>query len=212
MMAGNSGTVFLVRHGRTAGNQNTYTGWANPQLDAAGAEQAAMLLRTFDGERIDDIYTSPLVRAIETARPLAAVRDLELRVRPQMREINYGDYEGLCKKTVRLKLSTAYRYERMPRGESLFDLYRRVRAFSDELALVLRKGHRIVVVGHSWSNRMLVGCLGDVPFDAIVDAPQYKPGSGSVLEVNGRPPARGVLVARRAPRPTAGDRIDGSCS
>ena len=81
-------------------------------------------------------------------------------------EINYGDYEGASKESARLKLRTAHRYERIPRGESLYDLYLRVRELSLELSHVLSKGHRIVVVGHYWSNRMLIGCLHAVPFDA----------------------------------------------
>jgi len=68
MAASPVGTLFLVRHGRTAANRNTYVGWGDPPLDAAGAHQAAMLLEILRGERIDAIYSSPLQRALETAR------------------------------------------------------------------------------------------------------------------------------------------------
>jgi broad specificity phosphatase PhoE len=189
-----AGTLFLVRHGRTAENQKSYVGWGNPPLDPTGVQQAATLVTTLRGERIDGVYSSPLVRAIQTARPLAAAHRLEIGIRSALREINYGDYEGGCKETTRLVLRTRHRYEPMPLGESLFDLYRRVREFSDEVAGLLRNGQRVVVVGHFWSNRMLVGCLGDVPFDAIVDAPLYKPGNGSILEVICRHAPQGVSV------------------
>ena len=205
--AGPAGTVFLVRHGRTAATQNTYVGWGDPPLDAAGTEQAAMLLETLRDERIDAVYSSPLGRAIATARPLALARRLEIRVRTQLREIHYGDYQGLRKEARRLKLRTAHRYEPMPRGESLFDLYRRVEEFGAEVVRTVREGRRIVVVGHYWSNRMLIGCLEGARFDAIVNAPSYKPANGSILEVVCRPSAGGVTVCSSALRSSQGAEV-----
>ena len=200
------GTLFLVRHGRTAATGKVYVGWDDPPLDAAGAEQAAMVLETLRHEPIDVVYSSPLVRAIETARPLTAGRRLEMRLRPAMREIHYGEYQGLHKAAQPLKLRSAHRYQPMPRGESLFDLYGRVNEFCAELVRTLRAGRRTVVVGHYWSNRMLVGCLDGLRFDAIMDAPPYKPGTGSVLEVVCGPTIDGVSVSRTALRRDQGMR------
>ncbi len=191
-----AGTLFLVRHGRTAANRSTYVGWDDPPLDDLGAEQAARLLDLLRGERIDAIYSSPLQRALATARPLARARQLETNVRAQLAEIHYGDYQGQSKDARPLKLRREHRREPMPRGESLFDLYRRVGGFGAELASTLREGRRCVVVAHFWSNRMLVGWLQGAPFDAIVDAPVYKPGNGSVLEVTCRTTPEGVSVCR----------------
>jgi broad specificity phosphatase PhoE len=191
-----AGTLFLVRHGRTPATGKIYVGWGDPRLDAIGAAQAAMVRETLRHESIDIVYSSPLARAIDTARPLTARRGLEMHLRSEMREIHYGDYQGLAKATRRLELRTAHRYRAMPRGESLFDLYRRVHEFSVELARTLRAGSTAVVVGHYWSNRMLVGCLQRLPFDAMVDAPAYKPDNGSVLEVLCRPAGDRVVVTR----------------
>jgi broad specificity phosphatase PhoE len=188
------GTLFLVRHGRTALNHNTYVGWGDPPLDAVGLEQAARLVDILGDERIDAIYASPLQRALATAGPVARAHRLEIRVRAQLAEIHYGDYQGLSKEARPLKLRKAHRYEPMPRGESLFDLYRRVQEFAAELSTTLREGRRSLVVAHFWSNRMLVGCLQGMPFDAIVDAPAYKPANGSVLEVLCQATADGVSV------------------
>jgi broad specificity phosphatase PhoE len=189
------GTLFLVRHGRTAENQNRYVGWGDPPLDAVGAAQAAQLLDILDGEQIDAIYASPLQRALDTARPLARARQLEIRVRPQLAEIHYGDYQGVSKETRKLRLRREHRYERLPHGESLFDLYRRVEEFGAELASALREGHRAVVVSHYWSNQMLIGCLRGMEFDAIVDATSYRPDNGSVLEVSFQAAAGSVSVS-----------------
>jgi broad specificity phosphatase PhoE len=192
-MTASAGTLFLARHGSTA-SRHTYVGWGNPPLDREGAEQAAIVQRMLHEERIDAIYSSPLLRAMQTARPLAAAHQVEIAVRPEMREINYGRYSGRSKYAEPLKLRVFHRYDPMPLGESLFDVYRRVCVFSAELSGLLRSGARIVVVGHFWSNRMLLACLDHVPFERIVEASPYRPATGSILKVICRPEPRGVSV------------------
>lgn len=175
------GTLLLVRHGRTAANRCAYVGWANPALDETGEEQAAALVAALDGRQIDRIYSSPLLRAIQTATPLAAARRLDIHIRPALCELNYGDFEGLSKDVVPLEIRRRHRRVALPGGESLVDLYQRVNAFSHEIVNLLQLGVCIVVVGHFWSNRILLGCLNGMPFDAIVDAPPYKPANGSIV-------------------------------
>ena len=192
-MTASGGTLFLVRHGRTA-SRHAYVGWGNPPLDREGTEQAANVLRILRDERIDAIYSSPLLRAMQTACPLAAAHDAVIAIRPEMREVDYGMYSGRRKDAEPLKLRVSHRYNRMPLGESLFDVYCRVKSFSAEVAGVLQNGARVVIVGHFWSNRMLLACLDDVPFDRIVDAPPYKPAAGSILEVSCRADPPGVSV------------------
>lgn len=191
-----SATLFLVRHGRTAANHHTYVGWGDPRLDVRGIEQSWALLDMLKDERLDALYSSPLARARETLRPLALLQGLEVRIRHEMREINYGLYQGFGKDTLPLKLRKAHRYQPMPAGESLFDVYLRVRRFSAEVTDALLNGRRIVVVGHYWSNRILIGCLLHMTFDAMMDAPPYKPVTGSVLEVVCSPCGDGMAVRR----------------
>jgi hypothetical protein len=73
-----------------------------------------------------------------------------------------------------------------------------------ELAAALRDGRHAVVVGHFWSNQLLLGCLQGMPFDAIVDTTSYRPGNGSVLEVLCPATGDGVSVSRAAPRGEGG--------
>jgi broad specificity phosphatase PhoE len=194
------GTLYLVRHGRTAANHKSYVGWGDPPLDAEGAEQAARLVDLLEDAPIDAIYASPLQRALDTARPVARSRGIETRVRPQLCEIHYGDYQGLSKEVRRLRVRREHRYEAMPRGESLFDVYRRVHGFAVELAGALRQGRHAMVVGHFWSNQLLLGCLKGMPFDAIADTTSYRPTNGSVLEVICQASAGGVSVRGAALR------------
>jgi probable phosphoglycerate mutase len=81
----------LVRHGRTAWNhQHRFLGTTDIPLDEEGQRQARSLAAALP-RPFDRVYTSPLARAVETARCLADQPE-EL---PALRELYQGDLEGL---------------------------------------------------------------------------------------------------------------------
>ena len=64
--------IYLIRHGETAGNAEVrYIGWTDIPLDAKGVVQAQELCYKLQQCAIDEIYASPLQRAIATAAPIA---------------------------------------------------------------------------------------------------------------------------------------------
>jgi broad specificity phosphatase PhoE len=91
------GRLYAVRHGRTAGNGVRYVGQGDEPLDDVGREQARALADHLAGEPIAVVYTSPLSRARDTARPFAARCGATLRVRDELMEIDYGDYQDVLK-------------------------------------------------------------------------------------------------------------------
>jgi broad specificity phosphatase PhoE len=177
------GTLYVVRHGQTGGNKNRYVGWEDEPLDDTGRAQAEQVARALDGRRIDAVYSSPLSRALDTARPLASLRGLELRVRDDLKEIDYGRFQGLLKADQPLRLRHDHRFEAMPGGESLQDVYRRIERFCLELRPELAAGGQLAAVGHFWSNRMLVGVMLGVPFEELFARTAYKPANGSIHEL-----------------------------
>ena len=58
--------LYIIRHGETYGNLNG-DGFTETDLTPTGEAQARLLGERFKNERIDKIYTSPLIRAIKTA-------------------------------------------------------------------------------------------------------------------------------------------------
>ena len=174
------GRLYLVRHGRTAGNTVRYVGWGDEPLDEVGREQARTLAAQLAAEPIDVVYSSPLSRALDTARPLAEAHGAPLHVREELKEINYGAYQDILKAERKLKLKRNHRTERMPGGESLRDVYDRVAVVGAEVETERRAGRNVAVVAHFWSLRMLAGQVDGLAFDDVLARDDYSPENGVV--------------------------------
>lgn len=200
-----SSRLFLIRHGRTGGNKQRYVGWEDVPLDDEGRRQAAAVAEVLAGDAIDAIYASPLSRAVDTARPLAAARGLEVQVRPALKEIDYGRYQGMLKADQPLRLRHEHRTEPMPGGESLADVYRRLAGAWSELRQELACGRSLAVVGHFWSNRMLAAVMRGVAFEDVFAGKDYKPENGSVFVLDWEVAPAGLRLAGTAWRLAGGD-------
>lgn len=88
---------IYVRHGQTQWNlENRTQGSADIPLNALGraqATQSALRLKE-SGRTISKIYCSPLVRAQETARIIAASLGLQVITFEAFREASFGEQEG----------------------------------------------------------------------------------------------------------------------
>src|SRR5437870_4488369 len=98
-METNAATRFvLVRHGEARGNRELrYLGSSDVALTALGQEQARRLARALCGFPLTAIYTSPLTRARETAQAIAAATGLDVDVRSDLREGDFGAWERLTR-------------------------------------------------------------------------------------------------------------------
>ncbi len=89
--------LFIVRHGETDWNRaGRFQGQLDIPLNDAGRGQAAAAAERLRGAEFEAVYTSPLSRALETARIIAdAARCGPLFTDPDLMEICHGDWEGL---------------------------------------------------------------------------------------------------------------------
>jgi len=86
--------IFLVRHAEAEGNLfRVAHGQYNSNLTPRGYRQLAYLRERFQGEKLDAVYGSDLLRAHATASALYVPRGLEFRPLPLLREINLGSWE-----------------------------------------------------------------------------------------------------------------------
>jgi len=87
--------VILIRHAETQWNLfHILQGQADIPLNEKGRAEAESMAAAVEGKRVDAVYASPLSRAVETARPLAARRGLAIITRNDLQEIGSGVYTG----------------------------------------------------------------------------------------------------------------------
>jgi broad specificity phosphatase PhoE len=126
--------IFLVRHGETESNrQGLALGRADVPLNDTGRWQAGRLGRALAAQPLAAIYSSPLVRTMDTARAIAGGHALEVQVEPGFVEMDIGEMDGLAFAEVRSRYPTvldSWASENgpetpMPGGERLLDVQHR---------------------------------------------------------------------------------------
>lgn len=165
-------TLVLTRHGltdRSVPEQHLGQG-LDLGLSAAGRAQAAALAGRIGDEPFRRIVSSPLRRALETARIVAGERPVEID--PRLNEMDYGAWEGLTYEQIEAR-DGPYRARWVadpaelpcPGGEGGLDVARRARAFLDDTLARAAGGvdDAILVVAHSTLNRILLCVALGVP-------------------------------------------------
>ncbi|HET7704977.1 MAG TPA: histidine phosphatase family protein [Thermoanaerobaculia bacterium] len=158
--------LVLVRHGETEHNLlGIAQGWQDSELSERGRSQVAKLAARLQAFGSDAIYSSPLSRALATAEAIRAVTGLEITVLDELKEMNYGGWEGRNFLDVRKTEEEHYRRWiddpawPCPGGESHNDVLERMnRAFE-----VVRGARRPVVVAHGTAIRIGATALLGAP-------------------------------------------------
>jgi probable phosphoglycerate mutase len=92
--------IYLVRHGETEWSlSGQHTGSTDIPLTENGKEVARELGRKLAGHEFAAVWSSPMSRAIDTAR--LAGFDHDVRIDDRLKEWEYGDYEGLTTPQIR---------------------------------------------------------------------------------------------------------------
>jgi broad specificity phosphatase PhoE len=92
----NGARLILVRHAEPHEEvRDRIYGRLDPELSERGRGHAVAIAAALAEEPIAAVYTSPRLRARATAAPLAARHGLEARVEDDLREIDFGELEGL---------------------------------------------------------------------------------------------------------------------
>ena len=87
--------LYLIRHGETDWNTiRRFQGWTDIELNEKGLRQAELLGKRFENIPVDEVYASPLKRAVKTALPVAKAAGVELKTCEHFKEINFGAWEG----------------------------------------------------------------------------------------------------------------------
>lgn len=126
--------ILLARHGETAENkERRFQGQNDVPLNDTGREQARALGERAKAEGVSAVYTSPLVRARETAEIVAQALGLEARPDDRLKEVDVGDWQDRLKDDIARDAPAAWKAFlaggedwRFPGGESLLEQQERV--------------------------------------------------------------------------------------
>jgi probable phosphoglycerate mutase len=190
--------IHLIRHGETASSGKTYAGRSDVPLSESGHGQARRIARDLSGHPIALILSSPLSRAVDTARPLAASFGLDPIKEPALMEIDFGVYEGHPKDALGPKLRKTHAVTPIPGGESLMDVWARAGRVLEFLETFhLPPTSQIALFGHFWINRLLHGRACGMEFEEACRSRIYRPKTGSVLTIRLRRPFQSDFDAHR---------------
>jgi broad specificity phosphatase PhoE len=150
------GEVLLIRHGETEWNrEEVFRGRADVALSERGGEQARLVTEAVQERPIEAVYSSPLLRARDTAQPLAEALGLGVVVDERLVDMSFGEWERRPRTEVEkeeperygLWLKEPERF-RAPAGETLQEVGERTWAALEEIAarhaLAAIVSHRVV--------------------------------------------------------------------
>lgn len=159
--------IDLIRHGEPEGGQ-MFRGSKDDPLSPVGWQQMEAAVHGHD--RWDAIVSSPMTRCRLFAEQLAQRRRIPLHIEDDLREIGFGDWEGLTSQQVQERygdhLSRFWQdpiNSNPPGGEAITDFYQRVTLgfdrWQDKLA-----NQRILVVCHGGVIRMVLANVLGIPW------------------------------------------------
>ena len=163
-------TIYLIRHGESELNRDKrVSGQLNPPLSHEGIQESLALADQLHEIGLTAIYTSSLMRTIETARPTADTHGLPIHTKEALNELHLGVLQGRHRDDRDPEARSLWEerkkdkiHYRVPGGETFAELAERVIRCLDEI-LATEAGGTILIVGHRATNRALFGALLNWP-------------------------------------------------
>ena len=182
-------TVLLIRHGLVSEDaEDRFLGAADAPMSPAGEAQIRELsARLRPRVTPDAIYCSDLSRSRRTAELLASGPAIPIRVRPALREIDMGDWQGLSRREVAARQPADHAARgrdianfRPPGGESFADLVARVLPCWRD---IVEDGETqiVAIAGHAGVNRVILCHLLGAPLANLFRIAQ-RPACVNVIE------------------------------
>lgn len=176
--------IYLIRHGETDWNRERICmGQRDIPLNALGQRQAELTARRLADEPFDLIYSSDLARAFQTAQAIVQPHHLEPITRQALRELDYGDWEGLARLEIEQRWPEVREFNgrqedslafQTPGGESRLELYRRATQEFEQLCH-RHQDQTIALVIHGGVIRAIVNYVLSQGVQARQDEHFYTP-------------------------------------
>lgn len=153
--------VYLLRHGEVENaNEMRVNGHKDVRLSQNGEDQMKRIAEELCKKPIGKIFSSDLYRCRRGAELLAQKLNLEVKIVPELKELHFGELEGMLWKDAIRKLGDKpeqwmdWINNRFPGGENLLDLRERVMPAYKKI--IARESGEIAIFAHGGTNRMIL--------------------------------------------------------
>jgi alpha-ribazole phosphatase len=166
--------IYLVRHGEVAGSEVfRYNGQTDVPLTEKGIEQYHHLTARLKDRQVTACYCSDLSRCVRGADIICAPMGIRPAIRPELRELCFGDWEGKTWSELaeiypdewRARLDDFVNY-RVPGGENLVDLGNRAIPAVEEI-VEKHRDEEVLIVAHGGVNRIILLHALGAPFTSM---------------------------------------------
>jgi len=198
-------TLLLIRHGENDFVKSHKMAGRLPgvHLNEKGQKQAQALAEALKDEPLIAVYSSPLERAMETAKPIADVHKLKIIQEPDLMDTDIGKWQGKSWRVLGLTkiwriVQNAPSRFRFPEGESFVEAQTRC---ATALEKIINKHNKpkyiIAVVFHADPIRLAVAHFLGMPLDHFqrlscdtgsVTVIHTSEARASLIKMNQRPP------------------------
>lgn len=180
----------IVRHGYSIYNKaRKFTGQLDIPLDEIGLMQAQntgeYILKNY---KIDAVYSSDLIRAVDTAKPVAEALNLPIITDPELREINAGCWQGRFVDDLKMEYPEEFKkwvtdvgLARCGDGESSEELTVRCEKVFEKIAAE-NEGKTVFVATHGGVIRALRCKWLGIPLSEMKNVPHVSNASITVAE------------------------------
>ena len=158
--------LILVRHALTVDNQKSrLSGHIDSSISEEGKEQIDKITNYLKDFDIDKIYTTTSSRTKDTVKKLSELKSIEIIEKESLKEISFGDFEGLTFDEIKDKYPKEFQYMiekgyeyKYPNGESLIDSYNRVCIELDNI-ISNNDDRTILICSHGGTIRNIITYL-----------------------------------------------------
>jgi broad specificity phosphatase PhoE len=173
--------ILLVRHGETEWNRiRRFQGRSDVPLNQEGRDQAQALALALKNERLVAIYSSPLVRALETARLIKAFHpSISLLEEEGLIEMDLGEFEGMEGQHwaeqypgFRMLWEKAPASMKMPGGESLQEVQIRAIDTLERITQIYPPDSTLLISSHNFVNLTILCYASGKSLDKFRDLKQ----------------------------------------
>jgi broad specificity phosphatase PhoE len=196
-------SIYFLRHGETTASQTGgYCGTLDPDLTPDGHQMAEDFADAHKSLPWAAVFSSPLRRAVATAKPLCEAAGIRMQIKAGLREIAYGQWEGKTPEEVNREFHDAYvRWLADPGwnaptgGERGIDVARRSSPVIEEMEQNCSAGN-VLVVSHKATTRIILCSLIGIDVGRFRDRINMPVASISIVEMAMHGPLLHVLGDR----------------